>query len=125
MFDSVKDNKGVIKTPYKDIKVYIPYAWEHFTNNTYNTNRENIKGGFFETFRDPLFIVEQTQQGQKEPSVYFYKPFFDKDKNLMNLFGIGIQGHKIKFKTYYFDEKETRINNILKSENVKILYLKG
>ena len=125
MFDSINGNKGVIKTPYKDIKVYIPYAWEHFTNNTYNTNRENIKGGFFETFKKPLFIVEQTQQGQKEPSVYFYKPFFDKDKNLMNLFGIGIQGHKIKFKTYYFDEKETRINNILKSENVKILYLKG
>ena len=86
------------------------------------TNRENIKGGFFETFRDPLFIVEQTREGQKEPSIYFYKPFFDKDKRLMNLFGIGIDSNgSINFKTYYFDDSGSRLRRILNNQ-VKILY---
>ncbi|WP_233706012.1 hypothetical protein [Helicobacter bilis] len=56
--------------------------------------------------------------------MYFYKPFYDNDKKLMNLFGIGIDSvGNIDFKTYYFDEKETRLNAILKSEKIKIVYM--
>ena len=122
MFDSVKGNKGKILTPIGDMEVNIKYAYRHFTKNTYNTDRENIKGGFFETFKKPLFIVEQTREGQKEPSVYFYKPFFDKDKRLMNLFGIGIDSNgSINFKTYYFDDSGSRLRRILNNQ-VKILY---
>ena len=41
----------------------------------------------------------------------------------MNLFGIGIQGESVEFKTYYLDEKQTRINNILRSDKIKIVYM--
>ena len=88
MFDSISGKYGIIETPYKEVKADIKSAWKHFTYNTHNTDRENIKGGFFKTFKDPLFIVEQAREGQSSPSVYFYKPFYDNDKKLMNLFGI-------------------------------------
>ena len=124
-FEMVKGNIGFIKTPYKDVKVSISYAWKHFRENTYNTNRDNIKGGFFKTFKDPLFIVKQAREGQSSPSVYFYKPFFDNDKKLMNLFGIGIVSvGNIKFKTYYFDEQSNRINQILNGKDIRIIYVK-
>lgn len=122
LFDSVQGRYGVIKTPIGVVKCNIAYAWNHFKHNTYNTNRDNIKGGFFKTFRDPLFIVEQVREGQSSPSVYFYKPFFDKDKQLMNLFGIGIQGDKVEFKTYYLDTNGSRMREILHSK-IKILYM--
>ena len=115
---------GFIKTPYKDVKVSISYAWNHFRQNTYNKNRDNFKGGFFKTFKDPLFIVEQAREGQSSPSVYFYKPFYDNDKKLMNLFGIGIQGHNVEFKAYYFDKKRNRLKEILTSDKIKIVYMK-
>lgn len=106
------------------MKADIKSAWKHFTYNTHNTDRENIKGGFFKTFKEPLFVVEQTRQGQKEPSVYFYKPFFDKDKNLMNLFGIGIDSSgNVDFKTYYFDKRRNRLKEILMSDKIKIVYV--
>ncbi len=123
MFDSVSGKYGIIETPYKEVKADIKRAWRHFKHNTNGADRENIKGGFFETFKKPLFVVEQTREGQKESSVYFYKPFLDKDKNLINLFGIGIQGESVEFKTYYLDEKQTRINNILRSDKIKIVYM--
>ena len=124
MFDSINGNKGIIETPYKEVKADIKSAWRHFKHNTNGADRENIKGGFFKTFKDPLFIVEQAREGQSSPSVYFYKPFYDNDKKLMNLFGIGIDSvGNIDFKTYYFDEKETRLNAILKSEKIKIVYM--
>ncbi|AQQ58775.1 hypothetical protein XJ32_10370 [Helicobacter bilis] len=123
-FEMVKGNIGFIKTPYKDVKVSISYAWKHFRENTYNTNRDNIKGGFFKTFKDPLFIVEQAREGQSSPSVYFYKPFFDNDKKLINLFGIGIDSvGNIDFKTYYFDKKENRLKEMLMSDKIKIVYM--
>ena len=124
LFDSVSGNKGIMQTPYKEVKADIKSAWKHFTYNTHNTDRENIKGGFFKTFKEPLFVVEQTRQGQKEPSVYFYKPFFDKDKNLMNLFGIGIDSSgNVDFKTYYFDKRRNRLKEILMSDKIKIVYV--
>ena len=124
MFDSINGNKGIIETPYKEVKIDIKYAWEHFTNNTYNTNRDNIKGGFFKTFKDPLFIVEQAREGQSSPSVYFYKPFYDNDKKLMNLFGIGIDlAGNVKFKTYYLDSG-ARMRSILTDNKLKIVYMK-
>ncbi|WP_238702169.1 hypothetical protein [Helicobacter bilis] len=124
MFDSISGKYGIIETPIGNVECSISYAYRHFAHNTHNTDRENIKGGFFKTFKDPLFIVEQAREGQSSPSVYFYKPFFDKDKNLMNLFGIGIQGHNVEFKTYYFDKKRNRLKEILTSDKIKIVYMK-
>ena len=42
----------------------------------------------------------------------------------MNLFGIGIQGHNVEFKTYYFDKKRNRLKEILTSDKIKIVYMK-
>ena len=123
LFDSTNGAMGIIKTPYKDISVRIPYAYRHFYDNTTNKNRDGIKSAFFETFRDPLFITKE-QRGNKD-SVYFYKPFFDKDKNIINLFGIGVDSqNRVDFKTFYLDELGTRIKQVLKVKNENILYLK-
>ena len=124
MFDSISGKYGIIETPYKEVKADIKSAWKHFTYNTHNTDRENIKGGFFKTFKDPLFIVEQAREGQSSPSVYFYKPFYDNDKKLMNLFEIEIDSvGNIDFKTYYFDKKENRLKEMLMSDKIKIVYM--
>ena len=129
LFDEVQQSgnrmQGLIKTPYKDIHINIKYAYNHFRHNTYNTNRDNIKGGFFATFKNPLFVVEQTREGSTKPSVYFYKPFYDENKKLLNLFGISVDSKgKLDFKTYYLDRVGNRLESILKDKNLKIRYVK-
>lgn len=125
MFDEIRANKGIIKTPYKDVVVGIKYAFNHFKHNTYNTNRDKIKGGFFETFKNPLFVVEQTREGSTKPSVYFYKPFYDENKKLLNLFGISVDDKgKLDFKTYYLDKIGNRLESILNDKNLLIRYVK-
>ena len=125
LFDEIRGNKGIIKTPYKDVVVGIKYAFNHFKHNTYNTNRDKIKGGFFETFKNPLFVVEQTREGSTKPSVYFYKPFYDENKKLLNLFGISVDNKgKLDFKTYYLDKIGNRLESILNDKNLLIRYVK-
>lgn len=122
LFDENENNIGILNTAIGKVKVNTNYALNHFTNNTYFKDRTKIKSGFFETFKNPLFIVEDTSKGKD--SVYFYKPFYDKDKKTLNLFGIGVneKGY-ISFKTYYLDEKKTRLNQLLKNEKIKIKYV--
>ena len=123
-FDEVKGNQGVIKTPYKDIKVDIRYAFNHFRINTYNTNRDNIKPAFFSTFKKPLFVVEFTPQCKTKPSTYFYKPFYDENKNLLNLVGISINERgQLKFFTFYLDERGNRLKEFLKRTDLTIRYV--
>ena len=119
LFDSIDGNRGIIKTPYQDVVVDIKYAFNHFTRNTYNKNRERIKGGFFSTFQELLFIVE------KDKSIYFYKPFYDKKHNIMDLFGIGVDenGH-VDFRTYYLDKRGNRISEMLNSKEIQIKYIR-
>lgn len=81
LFDEIKGNKGVIQTPYKDVEVDIRYAFIHFKKNTYNTNRDNIKGGFFETFKNPLFVVEQKERVAPSLACIFISPFTMKIKS--------------------------------------------
>ncbi len=115
------------------VNVKIFKAYKHFTENTNNTNRESIKGGFFSTLQDPLFIVKGKRDGQNEPSVYFYKPFLAKNQNgkdyVMNLFSIAVdyQGN-LNFKTYYYDNKSTRLNSLMKSiaqGDGEVVYIKS
>ncbi len=125
LFDEIRANKGIIKTPYKDVEVNVKYAFRHFTKNTYNTDRNNIKGGFFATFKNPLFVVEQTREGSHKPSVYFYKPFYDENKKLLNLFGISVDNKgKLDFKTYYLDSAGNRLKSILNDKDLVIRYVK-
>ena len=43
----------------------------------------------------------------------------------MNLFGIGVDSNgTINFKTYCLDDKKNRLKEILKSERIKIVYMK-
>lgn len=124
-FDEIKGNQGIIKTPYKDIKVNLFYAHDHFTKNTHNINRNNIKSAFFETFKDPLFIIEFTPQGKNKSSVYFYKPFYDESKKLLNLIGIGVSGQRqLNFSTFYLDKQGNRLNEFLKKKDILIRYVK-
>lgn len=124
-FDMIQSRYGIIHTPYRDVRVDIRYAWEHFKKNTHNTNRDNIKGAFFETFRNPLFIVAQMREGQELPSVYFYKPYYDNNKNLLNIFGIGVDNEKnVGFRTFYLDSVGNRLENLLNDKKLTIIYKK-
>ena len=43
---------------------------------------------------------------------------------MLNLFGIGVnQKGIINFKTYYLDEKKSRLKQLLKNEGVRIKYV--
>lgn len=122
-FDKVDGKIGYIITPYKEIKMRIAYAYRHFYENTYNKNRDNIKSAFFETFKNPLFITKEMRDGKE--SLYFYKPFYDENKNIIHLFGVGVDSeNKVDFRTFYWDEKETRIEKILKNKDENIIYIK-
>lgn len=86
---------------------------------------ETIKGGFFETFKNPLFVVEQKREGSTKPSVYFYKPFYDENKKLLNLFGISVDNKgKLDFKTYYLDSNNRRLDILLNRKDLVIRYVK-
>ena len=122
-FAEIKGKFGIVKTPYKNIEVDIPYAYRHFYKNTNNKNRNFIKGAFFETFRDPLFIAKDNSKGKE--SVYFYKPFLDKYGNFVSLFGIGIDAErKVNFKTFYKDDAGNRLREMDRLDEANILYVK-
>ncbi|MGX3046011.1 ADP-ribosyltransferase-containing protein [Helicobacter sp. T3_23-1056] len=124
LFSDTQGNFGFIKTPYKEVKVNMSYAYRHFYDNTYKTNRDNIKSAFFDTFRDPLFIAKNDSKGRD--SVYFFKPFLDKNENVMSLFGIGIDKNgKVDFKTFYLDNSGARIREMQKLADENILYVKN
>lgn len=58
-------------------------------------------------------------------SVYFYKPFLDKDGNFLSLFGIGVdKDGKVDFKTLYNDVEKNRFNEMLMLDDKKIVYIK-
>ena len=122
-FQTTQGKFGFIDTPYKTIKVNMPYAYTHFYQNTNNKNRNFIKSAFFATFKDPLFIAKNSAKGRD--SVYFYKPFLDEDNNILSLFGIGIDGEgKIEFKTFYHDDTQNRIKEMLNLSYENIIYVK-
>lgn len=57
--------------------------------------------------------------------MYFYKPFYDENKKLLNLFGISVDNKgKLNFTTYYLDEVGNRLSSILNDKNLKIRYVK-
>ena len=133
LFENVKGKFGSIQTPYKRVKVKMFKAYRHFKENTNNINRDNIKGGFFSTLQDPLFIVRGERAGQNEPSVYFFKPFLSRDSKgrdfVMGIFSIAVDyDGNLNFKTYYHDKRGNRlksvIDDILKGKG-EVVYVKS
>lgn len=120
-FENVNGKFGIIATPYKAVKVNIPYAYRHFYQNTNNTNRNYIKGAFFDVLQKPLFVAEQ--KTDKGNSVYFYKIYsYQNDK--IGIFGIGIdEAGEINYKTLYADKKQNRLREMLKLNDENIKYI--
>ena len=126
-FDEIKGKFGFIKTPYKDIKVNMVYAYKHFYENSSKQNRDLIKSAFFATFKDPLFIAKNSAKGRD--SVYFYKPFYTTNKAnkeiFLSLFGVGIDSSgKIDFTTFYKDISGSRFKEMLGLKDENIIYIK-
>lgn len=118
LFENAKGKFGYIQTPYKRVKVKMFKAYRHFKENTNNINRDNIKGGFFSTLQDPLFIVRGERAGQNEPSVYFFKPFLSRDSKgrdfVMGIFSIAVDyDGNLNFKTYYHDKRGNRLKSVI------------
>lgn len=126
-FDEIKGKFGFIKTPYKDIKVNMVYAYKHFYENSSKQNRDLIKSAFFATFKNPLFIAKNSANGRD--SVYFYKPFYTTNKAnkeiFLSLFGVGIDSSgKVDFTTFYKDISGSRFKEMLGLKDENIIYIK-
>ena len=126
-FDEIKGKFRFIKTPYKDIKVNMVYAYKHFYENSSKQNRDLIKSAFFATFKNPLFIAKNSAKGRD--SVYFYKPFYTTNKAnkeiFLSLFGVGIDSSgKVDFTTFYKDISGSRFKEMLGLKDENIIYIK-
>ena len=121
LFTNKKGKFGFIQTPYKELKVNIPYAYIHFYKNTNNVNRNSIKGAFFDTLQNPLFIVEQeTDRGL---STYFYKVYQYKGDKI-GIVGIGVDSFgKVDFKTLYADDNNARLRQMINFSDESLKYI--
>lgn len=120
-FENRQGKYGIVKTPYKDVVVDIPRAYRHFYQNTHNTNRNYLKGAFFDILQKPMFIAEQ--ETDKGLSTYFYKVYhYGKDK--IGVFGIGIDKNgEIEYKTMYADIKQNRLQEMIRLDDENIKYI--
>lgn len=110
-----------LKTPYKDIKINIPYAYKHFYKNTNNVNRNFMKGTFFDVLQQSMIIAEK--ENDIGASVYFYK-IYEYQNNKIGIFGIGVnENGEINYKTLYADKKKNRIKDIIKLDENSIKYM--
>ncbi|MDA3968031.1 hypothetical protein, partial [Helicobacter sp. WB40] len=121
LFLNKEGKYGVLKTPYKDIKINIPYAYKHFYKNTNNVNRNFMKGTFFDVLQQPMIIAEK--ENDIGASVYFYK-IYEYQNNKIGIFGIGVnENGEINYKTLYADKKKNRIKEIIKLDENSIKYM--
>lgn len=121
-FQKVQGKYGYIQTPYKEVKVNMGYAYRHFYQNTHNVNRDYIKGAFFDTFVNPLFVAKKhTDKGE---SVYFYNVYKDSKDNNLGIFGIGVDSKgNVDFRTLYKDGGNVRLKEMIKLDDENIVYV--
>ncbi|WDL72494.1 hypothetical protein [Helicobacter winghamensis] len=73
LFENKQGKYGIVKTPYKDVKINMGYAYKHFYQNTHNANRDYMKGAFFDVLQKPMFVIEQ--ENERGLITYFYKVY--------------------------------------------------
>ncbi len=121
LFENKQGKYGIVKTPYKDVKINIGYAYKHFYQNTHNANRDYIKGAFFDVLQKPMFVIEQ--ENERGLITYFYKVYKYENGNI-GIFGIGVDsGGHIDYRTMYKDDNNQRLNQLLKLDSKKVVYM--
>jgi len=115
-------NRHFVKTPIGDVKVRIQNAFNHFTQNTHNENRNYISGAFVQTLKDPLFVVEVPYKNITNK--VFYKPFLD-DNNLYHLasFNIDKNGELLN-KTFFELNNEAKLKRLINVLDKNLKYYK-
>ena len=117
----LSQNKIAMQTPAGEVKIYLPYAYGHFHKNGKFGNkkekRNNLIGALKEILTNPLFVTKD-----KRGSLYFYKPFRDKE-NILDLISVSVDKEgKIQYKTTYAD-KYKQILDLVK--NNELLYVRS
>ncbi|WP_458574568.1 putative barnase/colicin E5 family endoribonuclease, partial [Helicobacter trogontum] len=121
LFENKQGKYGIVKTPYKDVKINMGYAYKHFYQNTHNANRDYMKGAFFDVLQKPMFVIEQ--ENDRGLITYFYKVYKHQNGNI-GIFGIGVDsGGHIDYRTMYKDDNNQRLNQLLKLDNKKVVYM--
>ena len=111
-----------IDTPIGQVKSNPSRSWRHLTDNSHYDNRGYISGAFFETMKDPLFIVKKPYDGGW--STVFYKPFKDeKGKYHLGAFAVGDNGELVQ-KTFYEIGGLKKIKDLIKVPDSHMLYYK-
>ncbi len=100
---NANNNKIIFQTPAGDIRIYLPYAYNHFAKNgkfgNKKENRNNLTGALKEILSNPLFVTKDDKG-----SLYFYKAFKDEDK-IIDIISVSVKSNgKIEYKTTYADK---------------------
>ena len=115
----LSQNKIAMQTPAGEVKIYLPYAYGHFHKNGKFGNkkekRNNLTGALKEILTNPLFVTKD-----KRGSLYFYKPFRDKE-NILDLISVSVDKEgKIQYKTTYADKYKQVLDLVKNNELVYI-----
>ncbi len=115
-------NGGMLDTPIGAIAINPKGSFNHFVANTHNQNRIWYSGGFIPTLKNPLFVVSDTYKG-KDTAV-FYKPFKDKNNNIVHLAGYAIDKNGRLVNTTLFDISPKKLKRYLEVDDDKLLFYK-
>jgi len=103
--------------------VNLRYAFKHFTQNTYNENRENENATLLPTLTDPLIVVKDIYEGAEV--LNFYKPFKTEDELYhMMMFQALMEDGQYRFKTIYAASGLHKVKEILKATDGNTIYFK-
>lgn len=112
---------------FKGYKIHIDlsYAFEHFKQNTYSENREEINATLLSTIQNPLIVIKDKYEGKN--ALIFYKPFVSKNQILHLTIHKAIENEKTgvyTFKTIYEVNGIHKIVNIINALDLKTVYFK-
>jgi len=107
------------------IVIDLKYAFNHFTNNTYNDTRSHINGTLLATLHDPILIVRDTYEN--ESIITFYKTFKTKNDlyHIVMFKAYKKENGKYYFKTIYdVDNNLNKVKKIIKALDRNTIYFK-
>lgn len=112
-------NTIIYQTPAGQIKIYIPYAYGHFSKSGKHGNgkedRHNLTGALNLLLDKPAFVTKDTQG-----TLYFYKPLKSQN-DYKDIISISIDKNgKLEYRTTYADKYNQVFELITKQEIVYI-----
>jgi len=111
-----------VDTPVGQVRANPSKTFAHLTHNTHFQDRSFISGAFFETLKDPLFVVKKPYKN--DWNIVFYKPFKDeKGRYHLASFAVDKNGEVIH-KTFFEMDNLSKLKELIKVPDNNLLYYK-